>query len=411
MRIFLFLFIVFVSCADIDAQRTYPLLSAGLTPELTMSVTHGVGFTNSLIWSGGSGTFDVQRAFNRDYSDAETIYSGTNHTYTDLEGAIEGKCYYRVRKNSGAWYNKELTVTISDATTGTRTCFYGNSITFGYNATTFAKGFAKNFWVVKEWTQYTGSEVIGLNGYSITPESGGTVWDYTSGGNQMPSKVNANNFCILGYGINDAASPATAANFQSALETWIDYAHNTAGWPYNRIILIGPFYNPANTTKGTQFKNAARTAASNKSVGYLSVLDFQVANSLIPSDNFHPSTLDHLLVDFWLAKHIGNTGIPPLAPSVVSITVTSATNIRVVFDVPVQATNVGWSFKKNGSANNPTAISGSDSNTLNFTVPTITTGQTILYSYDQSTGDTYGLTYTYSLEKTAATDQAVTNPL
>lgn len=387
------------------------MLLISKSPSLQLKITHGTGFTTDLLWSGGSGTFDLQRAFASDYSDATTIYTGTAHTYQDTESILTGYCYYRVRVNSGAWVSENLYVTISDATNDTLTCFYGNSITYGYNLTPITKSFAKNWYVVRGWTTPTTGDIIGLPDYSITSGvSSGLTWNYTSGGDAMPSKSNARNYCIMGYGINDARYSVTSSAYQTALENWIDYAVSI-GWPVGRIIILGPFYNPTNTTNGNNFRDAARTAATNKGAAFLSVLDFQVANSLTPPDNLHPTQTHHLLIDFWLAKHIEGTGEIPITPSVVSATVTSATNIRVVFDTNVQVSNVGWSFKKNGSANNPTAVSGSDTNTINFTVPTITTGQTITYSYDQSTGDTYGLIYHYSLQKTTATNVSVINPL
>lgn len=76
------------------------------------------------------------------------------------------------------------------------------------------------------------------------------------------------------------------------------------------------------------------------------------------------------------------------APTVVSATAINPTTIRVVFSEIVTATNVGWSFKKNGSANNPTAVSGSGTDTLDFTVPAVSFGDTLLRSYDSATGDT-----------------------
>lgn len=95
-------------------------------------------------------------------------------------------------------------------------------------------------------------------------------------------------------------------------------------------------------------------------------------------------------------------------PTVTSATAINATTIRVVFSEVVTATNVGWSFKQNGAANNPSAVSGSGTNTLDFTVATMLNTDTILRSYDSATGNTLDGS---GNELVAFTDQAVTNSI
>jgi len=380
---------------------------------IVLNITPDIGFKNSLTWN-QIGSFDLQGAFYSDYSDAVTLYSGTSTSYTDTDAAITGYKYYRIRVDAGGWFYGSLNRTISDSTTGTIVNFVGDSNTAGVGASPQSLGFAKYFYAVKNWTAPSTGDVIGLGGYVITTESAPpyNLWVYSSGANQMNAKSDNRAFIINAYGINDAAADAsaTSAEYQAAQEDWIDYAVSV-GWPLSRIIILGPLLNPTNTTKGTSFKNAASTASTNKGAAFLSVLDFQVANSLTPPDNLHPNTAQHRLIDLWLCKHIGNTGVVPVAPSISSITVTSPTNIRVVFNTPVIATNVGWSFKKNGVDNSPTSVSGSHSTTLDFTVPSVSSGDTVTYSYTQAGGDTFGVQHLYSLELITATDQSVTNSL
>lgn len=382
-----------------------------LAGDVTLESTYIVGFKTQLDWT-GTGSFTLEKSFNSDYSDAETIYSGSLNTYTDETSVVGGYCYYRVKKGAGSWVNEIFDGTISDATNGTRTCIYGNSIVNGDNASPLTLGFAKNWYNVRGWAAYLTGDIIGLGGYSLTPEATpGNVWDYTTGLWEMPSKVDARNFCFMTYGINDAANAGVdAAEYQVAVEDWIDYAISI-GWPVNRIIITGPWYNPANVTKGHQLKNAAKAAAASRGAGFLSVMDWQIANSVIPADNFHPSTEQHRLADLWLCKHVGNDGDKPIAPVLSSIQVTGTTSITVVFTSPVNATNVGWTFKKNAGANNPTSVSGDGTSTLIFTVPTIAAGDVVTYSYSQSTGDAIGVQYSYSLEYGDQTDQTVTNTL
>jgi hypothetical protein len=92
-------------------------------------------------------------------------------------------------------------------------------------------------------------------------------------------------------------------------------------------------------------------------------------------------------------------------PTIVSKNTTSATNIRIIFSEAVTANLLGWSFKKNGSTLGASAISGSGT-TWNFTVGTMAGGDTLLVSYDSSTGNTIDAS---GNELVSFTDSAVTN--
>jgi lysophospholipase L1-like esterase len=387
----------------------------GSLPELELSAVHDYGFITNLTWSGGEENYELQRAFYSDYSDAVTIYSGNNLSYADIESCFTGFCFYRVRSNGGSWVTASINITISDSTIDTRVCFVGDSITQGQAASPASLGFANIFYRIKGWTQQATGDSRGLPGNAITPEASPpyTLWDYDSGVNIMAPKTPERNYLINSFGINDAASTpsmsnATPENYRVALEAWVDYAVSV-GWPLNRIVIMGPWDSPTNRTRLQTFRDSGRVAASNKSVGFISGMDFQVANGLTPPDNVHPSTAQHLLMSRWVADRVGNPGLAPTYPTVTSIIVEAPTVILISFNTVVDATNVGWSFNKNGGANNPSAISGSGTKTLRFTVPAIASGDTVTYGYNPTTGDTSSYEKAYSLELPVITDQPVVN--
>jgi hypothetical protein len=406
MRALLFIAFVCLSATSFGQNTALDFL-APPSYFTSFTITPNTPTSNTISWA-GVGTFDVQKSFFSDYSDAVTIYSSTGNNVQDLTCSMGGLTYYRMRQNGGSWVTGNIDRTISDGTTGTAMFIAGNSITHGASASPESKGYANYLNTVKNWDT---PMVLGFGGFTITPTSGLPVWDYTT--STEPVKTSAYNFAICAYGINDASmtSTATATQYGQALEAWVDYTHITLGWPLNRILLLGPFYNPANTTRIHDFRDAAKQAATNKNVGFLSASDFEEDNGIIPSDNLHPNTAQHRIITLWLAKQMANTGVTVTAPTVSSIQVIGVNTIQVTFNTPVMLTNVGWTFKKNGSANNPTAVSGSDANVINFTVPTLAAGDVVTYSYSQSTGDAVGVQYLYSNEFADATDQAVTNTL
>lgn len=96
------------------------------------------------------------------------------------------------------------------------------------------------------------------------------------------------------------------------------------------------------------------------------------------------------------------------APTVVSATCPNgaANTVVVVFSQSMTAvTTAGWSFKKNGSAWSVSSVTGSGT-TWTFTMgSSAASGDTLLRSYDSTTGATIGT----SLELVSFTDSAVTN--
>ncbi len=96
-------------------------------------------------------------------------------------------------------------------------------------------------------------------------------------------------------------------------------------------------------------------------------------------------------------------------PIPVSQTANTATTVAVVFNEVVTATNVGWSFRKNGASNPPTGVSGSGTNTLTFTLTnSMTTGDVIDFTYSSITGNTIN---TDGVELVSFSVNPVTNAL
>jgi len=112
------------------------------------------------------------------------------------------------------------------------------------------------------------------------------------------------------------------------------------------------------------------------------------------------------LADAVDAGDIGGGGA--VAPSIVSATCPNgaANTVVVVFNQSMTAvTTAGWSFKKNGSAWSVSSVTGATT-TWTFTMgSSAINGDTLLRSYDSTTGATIGT----SLELVSFTDSAVTN--
>jgi hypothetical protein len=98
------------------------------------------------------------------------------------------------------------------------------------------------------------------------------------------------------------------------------------------------------------------------------------------------------------------------APTVVSKTVTSAApgSIVVVFSESVTVTTAGWSAKKNGSAWSISSVSGSGTTWTFVMGSSAAGGDTLLISYDSTTGATVD---TATNELVSFTDSAVTNAI
>lgn len=101
-------------------------------------------------------------------------------------------------------------------------------------------------------------------------------------------------------------------------------------------------------------------------------------------------------------------GVDTTAPVIISATATGASSIVIVFSESVTVTTSGWSFKLNGSAWAISSVSGSG-NTWTFNMSSsATSSDTILRSYNSTTGTTLD---TSANELVTFTDSAVTNSI
>lgn len=74
-------------------------------------------------------------------------------------------------------------------------------------------------------------------------------------------------------------------------------------------------------------------------------------------------------------------------PVVLSSEVNSTTSVRVRFSEAVTSGTTGWTIKINGVSQTPSAVSGSGTNTLTFTVTAVASSDVVTRSYNPSTGN------------------------
>ncbi len=149
--------------------------------------------------------------------------------------------------------------------------------------------------------------------------------------------------------------------------------------------------------------NVALTTTANPTLGLLTVIQDGVGShtisingtSLVPTSTASAVTVYALLQNssngLFTLKDVTYLAIgaapTPSTPTITSATATDTNTIVVVFSEAVSGTSAGWSFN-NGSALTITGVSGSDTNTFSFTVSqTMTSGDTITYAYNASTGN------------------------
>lgn len=113
-------------------------------------------------------------------------------------------------------------------------------------------------------------------------------------------------------------------------------------------------------------------------------------------------------VDYWVAFDTPTAikGIDSTAPTVTTRRTAGTTTIEILFSEAVTSTTAGWSFKKNGSNLAISSVSGSSTTTLAFTVAAMSNGDTLLCSYDSTTGNCMDPS---ANKLVSFTDQSVTN--
>jgi hypothetical protein len=195
----------------------------------------------------------------------------------------------------------------------------------------------------------------------------------------------------------DSISPAIVA---TQLDALADYAQG------NRQILLDAATITLNVANG---KNAFVTLGGNRTFAFTNLIAGDAGiieikqdgtgsrtatwpgNAILPGAGLGLSTGANELTaigyyfngtSILLSKeNYGSIAADTTAPLVSSMTATSATNIRVVFNEAMQAASLtGWSFA-NGATVTPSSVTAFNSNTWDFTVAGLASGQTITGSY------------------------------
>lgn len=290
----------------------------------SFSATPDVGFRMQLNWvaSATAGvTYILDQSLLGDFTDAVNIYTGTGTSFLDERAVIDGKCYYRIRAAKDSEFSGYRyamgNLSIGDSNTGNDLQIFGDSVTAGAGSTGNNNGYAQMLNVL------FGGGIIGLGGFTITPNPIYNTWNPATGNGQpgweMPTKVVGDKFCIIAYGLNDCNSAASvlASDYQAALEGFVDYAIASEGWTAPRIIILGPFRGMGtgyasgpgtiDTTRREAFVDAAKQAALTKGAGFISTYEFQVENSIVPPDGLHPNDAQHTAIFEYLAAHLTST--------------------------------------------------------------------------------------------------------
>lgn len=196
-------------------------------------------------------------------------------------------------------------------------CFYGNSVTAGTGATNVYERWTTKLSVTRKWVE-NNNGVQGTTIISATPLNPIASPNMYDNRNNIPvydASIHA--VLFISYGINDCGlnfAAYTTATFQTQLESVLDAAILTKGWPRNKVVVFCSTYvNPTNwtdyvtfygvpvaadQTRFILFQTTAQTAASNKSVLYINAYSYMLSNgglSLL-ADGRHPNTSGHALV-------------------------------------------------------------------------------------------------------------------
>lgn len=290
----------------------------------SFAATPDIGFRMQLNWVASATpgvNYILDQSLLGDFTDAVNIYIGTGTSFLDERAVIDGKCYYRIKATKDSEFSGYRyamgNLSIGDSNTGNDLQIFGDSVTAGAGSTGNNNGYAQML------NALFGGGVIGLGGFTITPNPIYNTWNPATGNGQpgweMPAKAVGDKFCIIAYGLNDCNSAASvlASDYQAALEGFVDYAVASEGWTAPRIIILGPFRGMGtgyasgpgtiDTTRREAFVEAAKQAALTKGAGFISTYEFQVENSIVPPDGLHPNDAQHTAIFEYLAAHLTST--------------------------------------------------------------------------------------------------------
>ncbi len=167
--------------------------------------------------------------------------------------------------------------------------FHGDSITRGLNASdpsfryaTVLTGLCSGY---TEFNKGTDGQTI-VDWYNLLSATGGV-------NNTVDHYNDPDSIMIIGHGVNDAG-----AGQLQAFEDSIDFIHNSKFWPYDKIVLTGPFIKtdadiPAQSTYNQQVK----TMAEAKGCRFVDVFDaLNGTTGYVDADNIHLTDAGHAFI-------------------------------------------------------------------------------------------------------------------
>jgi lysophospholipase L1-like esterase len=179
--------------------------------------------------------------------------------------------------------------------------YNGDSITVGVGASDNAHRWTTLLSTAKGWTEVNN----GLSGYVITPNECRSTWNYTTGGQAIPTKTAEMRFLFISFGVNDAfVNPEiTPAAYQAEIEAAIDVAI-ARGWDPMRCIINSPFFTTfdgnsvnycdpilSDEARKQLFVSAAQAAALAKGAFFIDVFNHMKNNggASLTTDAIHPN--------------------------------------------------------------------------------------------------------------------------
>jgi len=192
----------------------------------------------------------------------------------------------------------------SDGTTGDNAYFFGNSITFGLNA---SPRLTKRWSTVLSTAAGLTESNYGISGTTLVPNACWTNFDTST----IVTKTASGRFLFISYGVNDAFNTdITAAEFKASMKDAIQAAINR-GWNPMRVIVNSPFYtnriapsmsgpctmSPTPESGKQLFVTAAKEAAAEKGAYFIDVFNYMKNyGGLVDTDSVHPTTIGHQVI-------------------------------------------------------------------------------------------------------------------
>lgn len=192
----------------------------------------------------------------------------------------------------------------NDGTTGDSAYFYGNSITYGLNASPRTTA---------RWSTLLSSNSgllesnNGISGTTLVPNSCWISFDTST----IAHKTSNGRFLFISYGVNDAFNTEITP---TSYKLYMGYAIQAAinrGWTPGRIIVNSLFYTtrtaasmtgpctqlPTPESGKALYVQAAKEAAAEKGAWFIDTFNYMKNyGGLVDSDSVHPTTLGHSVI-------------------------------------------------------------------------------------------------------------------